>query len=84
MVGVISMSVVTEDELRDVLAVDLETHKVLIIAERKTPRNANAIIEMAVIRRGVDVDFYVDVPTGAYRHGDVYPSAAKEARDATA
>ena len=40
--------------MKDVIAVNMETHKVRLIAENKTERNADAIEMMAVQRRGVD------------------------------
>ena len=53
----------------DVVAVDLKTLKVRLIAENKTERDANAIEEMAVIRRGVKQEFFSAVKHGAYKEG---------------
>ena len=56
--------------LYDVVAVNIETDKVRVIAERKTLPNAEAIVKMAVIRRGVIEEFYSEAPCGQYRNGD--------------
>ena len=56
--------------LYDVLAVDIATHKVTIIGSNKTERNAYAIETMAIMRRGVDSEFFVTVPAGKYSDGD--------------
>lgn len=52
----------TEEHLFDVVAVSLATGATRVIAERKTERNAEAIINMAVARRGVEEEFYKAVP----------------------
>lgn len=57
----------------DVIAVRIDTQKVRLIAENKTERNAEAIVKMAVMRRGVDVEFFTEVPRGSYAEGDTYP-----------
>ena len=54
----------------DVIAVNMETHKIRLIGENKTERNAEAIEMMAVGRRGVDEEFFVTVPHGEYKEGD--------------
>jgi hypothetical protein len=41
-----------KDEMFDVVAVNLDTDKVRFIAQNKTLRNAEAIVSMAVMRRG--------------------------------
>ena len=48
----------------DVIAVNLTTGKKRHIATDKTERNAEAIVEMAVMRRGVDEEFFTTVPAG--------------------
>ena len=51
------------ERLYDVVAVDISTFKVTAIyGERQTFRNASAIIDMAVIRRGTDRQFYTHSP----------------------
>lgn len=58
------------DALFDVVAVGLKTNKVRMMAEGKTARNAEAIVNMAVMRRGVDEEFFSEVPAGRYKEGD--------------
>lgn len=54
----------------DVIAVDLSTHKVRLLAENKTERNADAIEMMAVSRLGCDEEFFTKAPAGRYKEGD--------------
>lgn len=62
-----------KEELFDVVAVSLATGKVeALFGERKTLRNAEAIENMAVMRRGVEEQFYSTVATGKFKVGDVY------------
>lgn len=56
----------------DVLAVNLSTRKVRFMAQDKTQSNAEAVVEMAVMRRGVDEEFFVAVEHGTYKDGDVW------------
>ena len=63
----------------DVVAVSLETGKVRLIAENKTERNADAIVCMAVARRGVDVEFFTEVTAGKFKDGDTYTSDEADA-----
>lgn len=62
----ISKLTVTEP-LYDVIAVNIASLKERYLASNKTAVDAQATIEMAVIRRGVDVEFYKMVPTGRCR-----------------
>ena len=48
--------------LYNVIAVNIDTGKERIIAENKTRRNAEAIIKMAVYRRGVEDEFFKKEP----------------------
>ena len=59
-----------QPELYDVIAVSIDTSKVRILAEKKTLPNAEAIVSMAVMRRGVDGEYYTEVPAGKYKDGD--------------
>lgn len=60
-------------ELYDVVAVNIKSGVVeSLFGERKTLRNAEAIVTMAVMRRGVDEQFYAEVPTGKFKVGDRY------------
>jgi len=54
----------------DVVAVNISTQKVRILAAQKSEENAEAIISMAVMRRGVGEEFYTEVPAGMYKEGD--------------
>lgn len=58
-----------ETELYDVLAVNMKTHKVRIIGEKKTLPNANAIEIMAVARRGVNEEFFTTVSHSSFEVG---------------
>lgn len=51
-------------ELFDVVAVNLRTHEQRTLAERKTEANADAICNMAAMRRGVADEFFKVVPHG--------------------
>ena len=48
--------------LFSVVAVEIETKAERFLARDKTRREAKAIIKMAVLRRGVAVEFYKIVP----------------------
>jgi len=54
----------------DVVAVNFHTGVVRLMAENKSERNADAVVKMAVMRRGVDEEFFSEVPHGKYRDGD--------------
>ena len=64
------------EKLFDVIAVNMETNKVRLMAERKTQRNAEAIVAMAVMRRGVEDELFVEVGHGTYREGDTYGTSS--------
>lgn len=57
-------------ELFDVLAVDMSTHKVRVMATNKTARNAEAVESMAVMNLGVEGQFFVTEPAGKYAEND--------------
>lgn len=59
-----------EKELFDVVAVNMTTMQVRLIAEAKSERNAEAIAMMAVGRRGVEDEFFSEVPHRKYKEGD--------------
>ena len=63
-----------KQQLYDVVAVSLTTEKVRLIAEDKTERNAEAIVNMAVMRRGVEEEFFTEVRAGTYKEGDKWKS----------
>lgn len=60
-------------DLFDVLEVQIrEPNTVRLIERDKDEKNADAVIAMAVARRGVADQFYVAVPAGLYKDGDPY------------
>lgn len=59
-------------ELYDVVAVDHTTKSVRFMAQGKTLDNAEAIVSMAVMRRGLEEEFFVEVPAGTYKEGDAW------------
>lgn len=61
-------------ELFDVVAVNLDTSKVRILDRNKTMENAEAIVKMAVMRRGVEDEFFAECPAGKFKDGDKYES----------
>ena len=46
----------------DVIAVNQETHEERVLATDKSRKDANAIVSMAVARRGVEDEFFKKVP----------------------
>lgn len=54
----------------DVVAVSLKTHAVTILATDKSERTAEAIVSMVIRSRGVDEEFFAEVPHGRYTDGD--------------
>lgn len=60
------------DKLFDVVGVNLATHRVRIMATCQTAENADAYVKMAVMRRGVDKEFFAAPPAGLYQDGDAW------------
>ena len=59
--------------MRDVVAVDIETGKVVqLLGTNKTLANAESIVEMAVARRGINECFFAEVFAGKLNVGDMY------------
>jgi hypothetical protein len=58
------------ERLYDVVAVTIKTGKVRFLDQGKTLKNAEAIVNFAIMRRGVDEEFYSEVPAGTYKEGD--------------
>ena len=48
--------------LFDVVAVNIQTGEERVIASEKTARDAEAIVSMAVARRGVEREFFKAIP----------------------
>ena len=58
-------------DLVDVIEVQInEPHTVRVMESGLTERNAEAFIKLAVMRRGVDNQFYTTAPIRQYRDGD--------------
>lgn len=62
--------------LLDVVAVNLETNAVRVLERDKTPPNAEAIVSMAVLRRGLDVEFFATAHAGQFKDGDQWKHEA--------
>ena len=56
----------------DVVAVEFKTNKITIMASGKSERNAEAIEKMAIMRRGVENQFFSSVTAGSYKDGDIW------------
>lgn len=56
----------------DVVGVTIIGGTVRIMDRDKTERTADAVMRMAVYRRGVEEEFFAVVPAGAYTDGDVW------------
>lgn len=54
----------------DVVEVEIATRKVTVLATAKTWENADAIVNLAVVRRGVTHHFYKAVIAGSHQDGD--------------
>lgn len=61
----------------DVLAVNINTGLVRIIAHGKNEKNAEAIVAMAVMRRGVEEEFFTEVPSGSHSNGMQYDATRR-------
>ena len=55
----------------DVVAVSIATGRVRLIADDLTEPNADAVVRMAIARRGVENEYYIVVPHGTYKDGDL-------------
>lgn len=61
-----------DGHLYDVVAVDLHDSQVRVIEKCLTLPNAEAVIVMAVMRRGCDKEFFAEVPSGFYKDGQTW------------
>lgn len=60
------------EHLWDVIEVEIAApHKVRLMATGKTEKNAQAIVDMAVTRRGCENHFFTTASAGKYKDGDV-------------
>jgi hypothetical protein len=63
-------------KLFDVIEVEFKKpHKVRLIDTKKTEKNAEAIVSMAVMRRGVEDSFFTTAPAGKFKDGDHMPQS---------
>lgn len=63
----------TDDKRVDVIEVEFAApHLVRVMETNLTAKNAEAFIEMAVLRRGVENQFYTTAPVRQFRDGDHY------------
>ena len=63
----------TENELFDVVAVSIATGLVtMILARQKRMFDADAVVSMAVLRRGCETEFYAAVKAGQCEIGRKY------------
>lgn len=60
------------EELFDIVAVNFDTNIIQMMGVGKTRKNADAIEEMAIMRRGVEECWYTVVEAGKYKDGDIY------------
>lgn len=54
----------------DVVAVSIEHGTVRMMDRNLDEQNAEAVIRMAVMRRGVEEEFFSKAPAGKYKDGD--------------
>ena len=59
-------------ETFDVVEVTFGGKVINVVAVEKTARSAEAIVDMAVLRRGVDRSFFASVPASTHAVGDTY------------
>lgn len=59
-------------ELYDVLAVGIDDSKIRIMAKGKTENNAEAVILIAIARRGLEKEFFTSCEAGKFKEGDTY------------
>ncbi len=60
----------------DTLAVNIETSTIRFFGQDKNLQSAEAIVKMAIMRRGLDEEFYVVVPHGMYKEGEKFNGGA--------
>lgn len=65
--------------LFDVLAINIKTGIIRLLDRGKTYPNAEAIVKMAIMRRGVDEEFYTEVRADVYAEGEKWDGGKKKA-----
>lgn len=63
------------NQLYDVLAVNIKTGAVRILEKDSEGDDADAVVKMAVMRRGVEEEFFAAVNAGSHRTGDKYDNS---------
>ena len=56
----------------DVIAVNIDTNRILWVDGPKTAANADAFIRMAIMRQGVGDRYFTTTLPGAFKAGDSY------------
>lgn len=69
------------NNLFDVVAVRFDNGRVCVLDTNQTHRNAEAIRDMAVLRRGLEESFYSEAPAGMYQDGDKWIGYGVDDRD---
>ena len=59
-------------ELYDIVAINTSTWKVRILDRGKTMPNAEAIVNMAVMRRGGGDEIFSETRAGSYKDGEIW------------
>lgn len=75
------MPTTTSSSLYDVVAVDFKSSKVRIPSTSRDEANAEAVVAMAVMRRGVEVEFFGAVPAGMYKDGEEWHGNGQDEDD---
>lgn len=71
----------SEEPKYDVVAVNLTTRKVRVLERNKLLRMAEAIVDVAVRRRSVDIEFFSDTLAGEYVDGDIWKGHHNQLRE---
>ncbi len=61
----------------DVVAIDINRNTVRLIANGKSLANAEAIVMMAIARRGLEEELFSEVVSGTYNDGDKWEGEVK-------
>lgn len=59
----------------DVVSVNQETYEVRVLEENVSLERANRLVEYAVMRRGVETEFFSEAKHGTYSTGDTWKGA---------
>ena len=62
----------------DVIATNIQTGLRRVMTTGRTPEDADAFIRIAIIRRGVDQEFYESVPSGSVENASFADEAEHE------